>query len=207
VEGWRLDWGRWCLGWRRCCWCRCTHVGVDILISSPPQAFLVSQPRASHSTLVVERVCSISKFQILKISQTHSKFKMNFKFHFKMFVCELISTNEIYWSIFSPKSYSKYPTNVIPSDPPQNSFQKYRLDIFLVTPFKFFPEILPKYFTNNPPSIFLLRNTFRIIFQVPTNIFFITFFMLIRICMPPVSYGELYKLITLMQDKYLLISH
>jgi hypothetical protein len=31
----------------------------------------------------------------LKISQTRSKFKMNFKFHFKMFVCELISTNKI----------------------------------------------------------------------------------------------------------------
>jgi hypothetical protein len=42
-----------------------------------------------------------------------------------------------------------------------------------------------------------LRNTFRIIFQVPTNIFFITFLMPIRIRMPPVSYGELYKLISL----------
>jgi hypothetical protein len=39
--------------------------------------------------------CSIPKIQILKFSQTHSKFKMNFKFHFKMFVCELISTNKI----------------------------------------------------------------------------------------------------------------
>ena len=49
-------------------------------------------------------------------------------------------------------------------------------------------------------DIFLLRNTFRIIFQVPTNIFFITFLMLIRICMPPVSYSELYKLISLIHD-------
>jgi hypothetical protein len=40
-------------------------------------------------------VCSIPKIQILKFSQTRSKFKMNFKFHFKMFVCELISTNKI----------------------------------------------------------------------------------------------------------------
>jgi hypothetical protein len=31
--------------------------------------------------------------------------------------------------------------------------------------------------------------------------------MLIRICMPLVSYGELYKLISLIQDKYMLISH
>jgi hypothetical protein len=31
-----LDWGRWCLGWRRCCWCRCTRVGVDVLISGSP---------------------------------------------------------------------------------------------------------------------------------------------------------------------------
>jgi hypothetical protein len=29
--------------------------------------------------------------------------------------------------------------------------------------------------------------------------------MLIRIRTPPVSYGELYKLITLIQDKYMLI--
>jgi hypothetical protein len=56
---------------------------------------------------------------------------------------------------------------------------------------------LSKYSTDISPNIFLLRNTFRIIFQVPTNIFFITFLMLIRICMPPVSYVELYKLITL----------
>jgi hypothetical protein len=54
---------------------------------------------------------------------------------------------------------------------------------------------------------FILRNTFRIIFQVPINIFFITFLMFIRIRMPPVSYGELYKLISLIQDKYMLISH
>jgi hypothetical protein len=74
-------------------------------------------------------------------------------------------------------------------------------------PFKFFPEILPRYSTDISPSIFLLRNTFRIIFQVPTNIFFITFLMLICIRMPPVSYGELYKLISLIQDKYMLISH
>jgi hypothetical protein len=32
--------------------------------------------------------CSIPKIQILKFSQTRSKFKMNFKFHFKMFVCK-----------------------------------------------------------------------------------------------------------------------
>jgi hypothetical protein len=39
--------------------------------------------------------CSIPKIQILEFSQTRSKFKMNFKFHFKMFVCELISTNKV----------------------------------------------------------------------------------------------------------------
>jgi hypothetical protein len=42
-----------------------------------------------------EVICSIPKIQILKISQTCSKFKMNFKFRFKMFVCKLISTNKI----------------------------------------------------------------------------------------------------------------
>jgi hypothetical protein len=39
--------------------------------------------------------CSILKIQILKFSQTCYKFKMNFNFHFKMFVCKLISTNKI----------------------------------------------------------------------------------------------------------------
>jgi hypothetical protein len=93
-----------------------------------------------------------------------------------------------------------------PSDP-LKFFQKYRPDISRVIPFKFFPEILYKYSTDISPSIFFLRNTFIIIFQVPTNIFFITFLMPIRIRMPPVSYGELYKLISLIQDKYMLISH
>jgi hypothetical protein len=41
------------------------------------------------------KTCSIPKIQVLKFSQTRSKFKMNFKFHFKMFVCELISTNKV----------------------------------------------------------------------------------------------------------------
>jgi hypothetical protein len=53
----------------------------------------VEGPRPSRSEFF--SVYSIPKFQILKISQTPSKFKMNFKFHFKMFVCELISTNKI----------------------------------------------------------------------------------------------------------------
>jgi hypothetical protein len=74
-------------------------------------------------------------------------------------------------------------------------------------PLKFFPEILLKYSPDISPNIFLLRNTFRIIFKVPTNIFSIIFLMLIRICTPPMSYSELYKLITLIQDKYMLISH
>jgi hypothetical protein len=71
---------------------------------------------------------------------------------------------------------------------------------FSSDPFKFFPEILPKYFTDISPSVFLLRNTFRIIFKVPTNIFSIIFLMLKRIRTPLVSYGELYKLISLIND-------
>jgi hypothetical protein len=43
----------------------------------------------------MEGSCSIPKIQILKFSQTCSKFKMNFKFCFKMFVCKLISTNKL----------------------------------------------------------------------------------------------------------------
>jgi hypothetical protein len=39
--------------------------------------------------------CSIPKIQIFEFSQTCSKFKMNFKFRFKMFVCKLISTNKL----------------------------------------------------------------------------------------------------------------
>jgi hypothetical protein len=45
--------------------------------------------------LLEDAACSIPKIQILKFSQTCSKFKMNFKFHFKMFVCKLISANKI----------------------------------------------------------------------------------------------------------------
>jgi hypothetical protein len=71
---------------------------------------------------------------------------------------------------------------------------------FPVIPLEFFLEILPKYSTDNSPNIFLLGNTFRIIFKVSTNIFFIIFLMLISICTPPVSYYELYKLISLIHD-------
>jgi hypothetical protein len=124
--------------------------------------------------------CSIPKIQILKFSQTRSKFKMNFKFHFKMLVCELISTNKIIVVYILSKILLKISYKYFPNDHPQT-----------------LSEIVPKYSTDISPSIFFLRNTFRIIFQVPTNIFSITFLMLIRICMPPVSYGELYKLITL----------
>jgi hypothetical protein len=61
-------------------------------------------PRTQPATLQSQREpystrqecgCSIPKIQILKFSQTRSKFKMNFKFHFKMFVCKLISANKI----------------------------------------------------------------------------------------------------------------
>jgi hypothetical protein len=67
-------------------------------------------------------------------------------------------------------------------------------------PLKFFPDILPKYSTDISPNIFLLRNTFIIIFKVPTNIFLIIFLMLRRINTPLVSYSELYKLISLIHD-------
>jgi hypothetical protein len=41
-------------------------------------------------------------------------------------------------------------------------------------PLKFFPEILPKYSTDNSPNIFLLRNTFGIILK-SLQIFFRNF--------------------------------
>jgi hypothetical protein len=69
-----------------------------------------------------------------------------------------------------------------------------------MTPLKVFLELLPKYSIDISPNIFLLRNTFRIIFKVHTNTFFIIFLMLIRIHTPVVSYGELYKLILLIHD-------
>jgi hypothetical protein len=50
---------------------------------------------ALHGFGHAEHYCSIPKIQILKCSQTRSKFKINFKFHFKMFVCELISASKI----------------------------------------------------------------------------------------------------------------
>jgi hypothetical protein len=57
--------------------------------------FDVAQKPLHGQTKVSQLDCSIPKIQILKFSQTRSKFKMNFKFHFKMFVCELISANKI----------------------------------------------------------------------------------------------------------------
>jgi hypothetical protein len=56
---------------------------------------LISSRDLFNSTTSTQTICSIPKIQILKFSQTCSKFKMNFKFHFKMFVCELISANKI----------------------------------------------------------------------------------------------------------------
>jgi hypothetical protein len=58
-------------------------------------ASLNAQLKTSKNDFDKLKFCSIPKSQILKFSQTRSKFKMNFKFHFKMFVCELISTNKI----------------------------------------------------------------------------------------------------------------
>jgi hypothetical protein len=125
-------------------------------------------------------LCSIPKIQILKFSQTRPKFKWIINFVSKC----------LFASWYQQINYSGL---YYLQNPPQNILQ-----IFPQwSPFKFFPEILPKYSTDISPSIFFLRNTFRIIFQVPTNIFSITFLMLIRIRMPPVSYGELFKLITL----------
>jgi hypothetical protein len=71
---------------------------------------------------------------------------------------------------------------------------------FLNDALNLFTEILHKYYIDNSPYIFLLRNTFRIIFKVHTNIFFVIFLMLIHIRTPPMSYGELYKLISLIHD-------
>jgi hypothetical protein len=57
-----------------------------------------NQCRKMYAVLSHERHrrrCSTPKIQILKFSQTCSKFKMNFKFRFKIFVCKLISTNKL----------------------------------------------------------------------------------------------------------------
>jgi hypothetical protein len=68
-------------------------------ISLAPEITTHSIPDATSPPSINQEVppvsCSIPKIQILKFSQTRSKFKMNFKFHFKMFVCELISTNKV----------------------------------------------------------------------------------------------------------------
>jgi hypothetical protein len=60
-----------------------------VLLLEAPPAPPLSAPVAGVA------VCSIPKIQILNFSQTRSKFKMNFKFCFKMFVCKLISTSKI----------------------------------------------------------------------------------------------------------------
>jgi hypothetical protein len=72
------------------------HYGYLVLkMPSPAEVLTVQGDRAAALTAVEKLHCSIPKIQFLKFSQTCSKFKMNFKFHFKMFVCELISTNKL----------------------------------------------------------------------------------------------------------------
>jgi hypothetical protein len=78
-----------------------------------------------------------------------------------------------YSGLYSLQNPPQNILQIFPQWSPSISFQKYRPDISQVTPFKFCPEILSKYSTDISSSIFLRRNTFRIIFQVPTNIFFI----------------------------------
>jgi hypothetical protein len=74
---------------------------------------------------------------------------------------------------------------------------KYLTNISLETHLNFFSEILTKCSNDISPNIFLLENTLRIIFKVPTNIFLIISLMLIRTHTLSVSYNELYKLISL----------
>jgi hypothetical protein len=115
------------------------EAGLDACLIAKTSMGWLWHRRLAHVGMKNLHKCSIPKIQILKFSQTPSKFKMNFKFHFKMFVCKLISTNKLQWSIFSPKSSSKYFTNISPVTP-LKFFQKYRPDISRVIPFKFFPE-------------------------------------------------------------------
>jgi hypothetical protein len=98
-----------------------------------------------------------------------------------MFVCKLISSlnkENIVVYIFS-KILLKMSYKYFPSDP-----------------FKFFPEILPKYSIDICPNIFPKKYPHNR-FKIPTNIFLIIFLILICIHTPPVSYNELYKLISL----------
>jgi hypothetical protein len=70
-------------------WCGRSVREKEELTARPHASLVQTGARLTVAT------CSIPKIQILKFSQTRSKFKMNFKFHFKMFVCMLISTNKI----------------------------------------------------------------------------------------------------------------
>jgi hypothetical protein len=70
-------------------------ISNDLSISNVPLVATLSFNLLLVGQLCDLGLCSIPKIQILKFSQTRSKFKMNFKFHFKMFVCELISTNKV----------------------------------------------------------------------------------------------------------------
>jgi hypothetical protein len=66
--------------------------GIDLASKTKTSAV---SPQHANSKRTDDASCSIPKIQILEFSQTPSKFKMNFKFRFKIFVCELISTNKI----------------------------------------------------------------------------------------------------------------
>jgi hypothetical protein len=68
------------------------------MVTASPRVYFLQQLLSlgnRYASLEDARGCSIPKIQILKYSQTRSKFKMNFKFCFKMFICNLISTSKI----------------------------------------------------------------------------------------------------------------
>jgi hypothetical protein len=110
-----------------------------------------------------------------------------------------------------------------PSDPPQKSFQKYYPDISLVTPLNFFSEISPRYFLSNPLQV-LFRNTVQLFHRYISKYFPLEKYLQNHFSSPykyflhnfPHAHTymyassvirELYKLISLIQDKYMLISH
>jgi hypothetical protein len=57
-------------------------------------ALAPAPPHVNHTlALALQSHCSIPKIQILKFSQTRSKFKINFKFHFQN-VCLQVDINK-----------------------------------------------------------------------------------------------------------------
>jgi hypothetical protein len=130
-----------------CEWC--TYLGGDVLKLDPLRLTFVFKYTWCSLKGELKGKCELGPCKDFVASQKFkswnflklAKFKMDFKFHFKMFVCELISANKIivvyilskillkisykYFPSDHPQILSRNTTQIFPEWSPSNSVQKY----------------------------------------------------------------------------------